>query len=89
MEGQAFLATAVEVLATPLVAEAQQAARTPRIAVLGLTPPAPSLADAFKQGLGEFGYTEGRNVAIESRDAEGRPSGCPSSQPTSSSSTWM
>jgi putative ABC transport system substrate-binding protein len=67
------LALAPALLAAPLVAEAQPAARTPRIAVLGVTPTDPSLADAFKQGLGEFGYTEGRNVAIEYRDADGRP----------------
>jgi putative ABC transport system substrate-binding protein len=67
------LALALALLAAPLAAEAQPAARTPRIAVLGVTPMNLSLADAFKQGLGEFGYTEGRNVAIEYRDADGRP----------------
>jgi putative ABC transport system substrate-binding protein len=60
-------------LAAPLAVEAQQAGKVWRIGILGLTPPAPSLAEAFKQGLGQFGYAEGQNVAIEYRDADGRP----------------
>jgi putative tryptophan/tyrosine transport system substrate-binding protein len=60
-------------LGSPRAAEAQPAARMPRIAVLGLTPSGPSLAEAFKQGLGELGYTDGRNVVIDFRDAGGRP----------------
>src|SRR5258706_15727239 len=69
-----FLAMAsfvLALLATPLASEAQSAGRTPRIAVLGVTPTSEALAEAFKQGLGEFGYTEGRNVLIDYRDAEG------------------
>jgi len=54
-------------------AEAQPAAGTPRVAVLGLTPINPSLREEFKQGLGGFGYADGRNVVIEYRDADGRP----------------
>src|SRR5713101_836322 len=64
---------ATSIVAAPLAAEAQPAGKVWRIGVLGLTPTAPFLGEAFKQGLAEFGYTEGRNVVIEYRDADGRP----------------
>jgi putative ABC transport system substrate-binding protein len=70
-------ALTVSLLAAPAAGEAQPAARVPRIAVLGLTPANPTLAEAFKQGLGDSGYTEGRNVVIEFRDADGRPERLP------------
>jgi len=59
--------------AAPLAAEAQRAAKIARIGYLS-----PGLAfnrhlrDAFLQGLRELGYVEGRNLAIEYRDAEGK-----------------
>src|SRR6266849_2054188 len=55
----------------PHAVEAQQAARTFRIGVLGSTPTNTTLFEAFKQGLGQFGYTEGRNLVVEERYAEG------------------
>jgi putative ABC transport system substrate-binding protein len=59
------------VLAAPLVAEAQQ--KIPRIGFLGLNPGAnPHLIEAFRQGLRDLGYVEGRNVVIEYRSAEGK-----------------
>ena len=57
----------------PLTAHAQQSAM-PVIGYLGPESPAvfESRVRAFRQGLGETGYAEGRNVAIEFRWAEGQ-----------------
>jgi len=56
-----------------LPAEAQQPAKIPRIGVLSLGPAAiPSTrVEAFRQGLRDLGYVEGKNLAIEYRFAEG------------------
>ena len=54
------------------VAEAQQAARIPRIGFLsGNVSAGQHLAAAFLQGLHDLGYVEGRNIVIEYRDAKG------------------
>jgi len=60
-------------LSAPLAAEAQQAAKVPRIGWLATNLAAnPHLREAFRQGLRDLGYVEGRNVVIEYRDAEGK-----------------
>jgi putative ABC transport system substrate-binding protein len=58
----------------PLTARAQQPGKLPVIGYLGPESPAvfASRVRAFRQGLGETGYAEGRNVAIEFRWAEGQ-----------------
>ena len=66
---------ALALLAAPGAADAQPTARVPSIGVLGVTAMAPSLEEAFKRGLGDLGYTEGRNVIIDRRHADGRPEG--------------
>ena len=54
------------------VAQAQQA-KVPRIGNLGGTGSADSArAEAFRQGLRELGYIEGKNIVIERRSAEGK-----------------
>ena len=59
--------------ACPVVARAQQPAM-PVIGYLGAESPTAfaSRVRAFRQGLGETGYVEGRNVAIEFRWAQGQ-----------------
>src|SRR5712692_2427114 len=60
-------------LAAPLAAEAQQTAKAPRIGWLAANlAPNPHLTEAFRQGLRDLGYVEGRSVVIEYRDAEGK-----------------
>jgi len=60
-------------LAAPLAAEAQQAAKVARIGFLATNLAAnPHLPEAFRQGLRDLGYAEGRNVVIEFRDAGGK-----------------
>jgi putative ABC transport system substrate-binding protein len=68
-----FLIAIGAILVAPLAAEAQQAAKVARIGYLS-----PNLAaslhlrEAFRQGLRDLGYVEGRNVVLEYRDAEGK-----------------
>jgi putative ABC transport system substrate-binding protein len=65
---------------SPLVAEAQQSAKVPRIGWLRIASPTPAvshLMEAFRQGLRELGYVEGQNIAVEYRFAEGRPERLP------------
>jgi ABC-type uncharacterized transport system substrate-binding protein len=65
-------------LAAPLAAEAQQAAKVARIGFLTLNlAPNRHLQGAFLQGLHDLGYVEGRNLVIEYRDAEGKPERLP------------
>jgi hypothetical protein len=53
-------------------AEAQQPAKVPRIAWLTGGNIPPDRREAFRLGLRELGYIEGKNIAIEWRIAEGQ-----------------
>jgi putative tryptophan/tyrosine transport system substrate-binding protein len=61
-------------LAAPLTAEAQPAAKVPRIGFLGNSTATleANLVGPFREGLRELGYVEGRNILIEYRWAEGK-----------------
>ena len=71
--GLAVIFTFSLVLA-PLAAEGQQTGKIYRIGMLETTSMALNAAnlDAFRQGLRELGYVEGRNFMIEYRSADGR-----------------
>ena len=61
---------ALGILVMPLAAETQPAGNAPRIGILGGAP-SPSL-EAFRQGLRDLGYVEGRNIVLEYRWHEGK-----------------
>jgi ABC-type uncharacterized transport system substrate-binding protein len=67
------------VLAAALFAEAHAATNVHRIGYLaGITAEAQSARiEAFRQGLRELGYMEGKNLVIEARYAEGNPDRLP------------
>ena len=76
MDRRRFMLTSFAgALSAPLAAEAQRtAAKVYRIGILETTSQTLNAAnvEAFKLGLKELGYGEGRNLAIEYRSADGR-----------------
>jgi putative tryptophan/tyrosine transport system substrate-binding protein len=74
MDRRALLAGTVALLAAPLGAYAQHVAKLPTIGFLGSSAPSGmrGWVAAFLDRLHELGWTEGRNVTIEYRYAEGR-----------------
>jgi len=77
MERRTFLTLATGgLLAAPLAAGAQPAGKVYRIGYISTSPPntpeSSRLHEAFRQGLRERGWVEGRNAVIEWRFAEGR-----------------
>jgi putative ABC transport system substrate-binding protein len=54
--------------------DAQQTSRIPRIGYLGAVPLSSSQGrkEAFRQGLHDLGYTEGKNILIEWRSSDGK-----------------
>src|SRR4030095_8023389 len=65
---------AMMLLAVGVTAQAQQPKKIPRIGYLIANFPStnPARNEAFRQGLRELGYVEGKNIVIEWRYAEGK-----------------
>jgi ABC-type uncharacterized transport system substrate-binding protein len=70
----------VALLGCAVVTEAQQPAKVPRIGYLaGVSPSVNSdRIEAFRQGLRDLGYVEGKNIVIEWRSWEGKQDRLPS-----------
>jgi len=61
---------ALALLLAPLATDAQQPTKVFRLGLLYGSSPLPGTAEAFRQGLREFGYVEGQHFVIEQRWAE-------------------
>lgn len=77
MRKYCFMVLSAVLLALSVPARAQQATKVFRIGFMaGVSPPpsepSRSNIEAFRHGLREFGYIEGKNVIIESRWANGK-----------------
>jgi len=73
-----ILATAMFALVN--LSEAQQATKIPRIGLLltGTLSSSSYSLEAFRNGLRDLGYVEGKNILVEYRYAEGKPDRLPS-----------
>jgi hypothetical protein len=68
----------LSLLAAPLAADAQPSAKVARIGYLAMTGGAGSpRVEAFRQGLRDLGYVEGKTMALAYRSAEGKPERLP------------
>jgi putative ABC transport system substrate-binding protein len=76
MKKTAFLSILVvsAQLAVEVIAQAQQPAKIPTIGLLvsGTPSELTPRMEAFRQGLRDFGYVEGKNIAIEQRSSDGK-----------------
>jgi putative tryptophan/tyrosine transport system substrate-binding protein len=62
---------AASMLSSGYLARAQQPAKVPRIGYLTSGTATPDSSEMFRQGLGELGYVEGKNILIEYRYTDG------------------
>jgi len=67
-----IVAVTLGTLAASLAFAAQQPPKIPRIGVLRPGAPPDASVEAFRQGLRDLGYVEGKNIAFEYRWAEGK-----------------
>ena len=74
MDRRAFLTSVAAFVVAPLVVKAQSVGPLVKIGVLSPQSRETSLAawTAFRQGLREFGWDEGRNIVVEMRFADGK-----------------
>src|SRR5262245_62091708 len=74
-----WLALSAVLFALCFPVQAQQLTKIPRIGYLGASSPSlnPSFLEAFHQGLRDLGYSEGKNILIEYRYADGKPERLP------------
>jgi putative ABC transport system substrate-binding protein len=74
MKRRTFIAALGGAAAWPVVARAQQQSEMPVIGFLSSRSPTESagMIASFRQGLAEAGFTEGQNVALTFRWAEGQ-----------------
>jgi putative ABC transport system substrate-binding protein len=63
---------AVSLILAPFAVKAQQTGKVRRIGVLMHDGAPPGLLEAFREGLRELDYVEGKNITIELRNAEGK-----------------
>jgi len=71
---------AFALLAGSLAADAQQAARIPCVAWLRPGSAPDPMLEAFRQGLRDLDYIEGKSIVIEARWAEGKSDRLPPSR---------
>jgi putative tryptophan/tyrosine transport system substrate-binding protein len=68
----------VALVAFAVIAEAQQPAKIPRVGYVATTAPDTPNNLAFRQGLRDLGYIEGKNILVEDRYAGGKADRIPS-----------
>ena len=81
------ISVALLVLVAVIAAEGQSLQKIPRIGVLGAQVLGPDPDTAFRDGLRQFGYVEGKNITIEWRGTDkilkgAKPAALPVEQPT-------
>ena len=72
------IVVAMILLALAVKAEAQQTGKIPRVGILFIGSRDQPHLEAFRQGLRERGYTEGKNIVLDYRYAEGKLDRLPS-----------